>query len=90
MADTLENIKLNRDNWTNLYTASGLSVGTRLIVQNVGQTRILLHTGASAPTQQDGFNVMPVDAYPYINQESSTGEWARSVDSDGSINVGEF
>ena len=89
MADSLANITLNRDNWTNLYSASGISVGTQLIVQNVGQTRILLHTGASAPADTDGFNVLPVSSDPYINQSSSSGEWARPGDADGTINVGE-
>lgn len=89
MADTLPNITLDRDTWTNLYTASGLSVGTHLVIQNVGQTRILLHTGATAPSDTDGFNVLPVNADPFINQVSSSGEWAQSVDADGTVNVGE-
>lgn len=89
MADTLNNIPLNRDTWVNLYQAAGLSVGVQLQIQNVGQTRVLLHTGASAPDGTSGFNVLPVNSDPYVNQDSSAGEWARSVDADGSVNVGE-
>ncbi len=89
MADSLKNIPLNRNTWTNLYSESGISVGTQLVVQNVGQNRILLHTGATAPNETDGFNVLPVDSIPYINQASSSGEWARSVDASSLINVGE-
>ena len=90
MADTLPNIKLNKDTWTDLYQESGISVGTQLQVQNTGQTRVLLHTGANAPTEVDGFNVLPVSSEVYTNQEMSAGEWARSVGADGSVNVGEF
>ncbi len=89
MADSLDNIRLNRDTWTDLYTTSGISVGTQLVIQNVGQTRVLLHTGASEPDETSGFNVLPISSDPYVNQSSSTGEWARSVDADGSVNVGE-
>ena len=90
MADTLPNITLNRNTWTNLYTESGITVGTRLQIQNVGQARVLLHTGATAPSGTDGFNVLPVNSDPYANQDMSAGEWARSVDAPGSVNVGEF
>lgn len=90
MADTLPNISLNPHTWTDLYEESGLDAGTRLQIQNVGQTRVLLHTGASAPDDADGFNVLPVNSDPYVNQESSTGEWALSVGANGSVNVGEF
>ena len=91
MADTLTNVPVSHQQWVNLYTVTGLAVGTRLQIQNVGQTRILLHTGADTPTDADGFNVLSSDGdLPvFINQENSTGEWARSVDSDGSVNVGE-
>lgn len=89
MADSLPNITVDSESWIDLYDASGITVGNQLVVQNVGQTRILLHTGASAPDDTVGFNVLPVNSIPYVNQENSTGEWAKSVDADGSVNVGE-
>ena len=89
MADTIPNVRVPANSWVNLYTASGLSVGTQLQIQNVGQTRILLHTGATEPNATDGFNILPENSDPYVNQTSSSGEWAMSVDADGSVNVGE-
>ena len=89
MADTLANIKISSENWVDLYDESSISTGTQLIIQNVGQAKIMIHTGASAPGDDDGFQVLPINSDPYVNQESSSGEWAKSVGVDSYINVGE-
>ena len=89
MADTLPNISLPAGQWVDLYDESGIAVGTQITTQNVGQTRIQVHTGASAPTEPAGFNVLLPDGSTYTNQASSNGEWAISMVADGLINVGE-
>ena len=89
MADTLANITLPSDTWVNLYAASGISVGTQIQTQNVGQTRVRLHTGATAPTSSGGFNIIPPDSEPLVNQATSAGEWAFSETSNGLVNVGQ-
>lgn len=89
MADTINNVRLPADTWVNLYESSGIDVGKQVQVQNVSQTRVRLHTGATAPTETSGFNIIPPNSAPYLNQETSSGEWALSEIADGFVNVGE-
>ena len=89
MADTLKNVRLPADTWVDLYATSGISTGTQIQTQNVSQTRVRLHTGATAPDETDGFNILSPDTVPFVNQSSSAGEWALSETSDGLVNVGE-
>ena len=88
MADTLANVKLPQGEWVNLYTATGIVAGTLLQTQNIGQTRVQIHTGATEPTASDGFNVIE-PGKTFFNQSGSLGEWAISRSADGSLNVGE-
>ena len=88
MADTLPNKVLQPNVWLNLYTATGLPVGTKLAIQNIGTTQVHLHSGIDEPTASDGFLVMSPAEF-FTNTEGDAGAWARSVDKDtaGYINV---
>lgn len=89
MADTLPNVDLPNGVWVNLYTATGLTVGTQLQVQNVGQVNVRLVTQAAQPTDASGYNIIRPDSLTFVSQATPTGAWARADRADGAINVGE-
>ena len=89
MADTENNIEVSNGEWVDLYAASGITFGTKLKIQNIGYTAILLHTGSTAPTDDTAFNVISPSNDFFVNQLPSTGEWAKSVSAKGYVNVGE-
>lgn len=89
MADTLPNVDLPVGQWVNLYTATGLTVGTQLQVQNIGQVNVRLVTQAAQPTDESGYNIIKPDSLTFVSQTAPTGAWARADRAAGAINVGE-
>ena len=90
MTDTLQNVTLPNDTWVDLYEATGIDVGTQIIVQNVGASPIQLHTKATRPLPSDGFNLLYPGNDPFINEIGDSGAWARSLSIDGLIQIKEF
>ena len=88
MADTLPNIRLPQNQWVNLYTASGIPVGTRIQIQNVGNTDVQTVTSATAPTAATGYNKIRPTSLTFVSQASPSGAWARSPSGLGVVNVG--
>lgn len=67
MADTLQNITLPSNTWVDLYAATGIAVGTSLIVSNLGTKRVYLAESAATPP-------LPNDASEgYVYLEPNTG-----------------
>lgn len=88
MADTLPNVSLPIGQWVDLYNATGITVGTQIQVQNLGGSLVLLHTGETAPTSADGFNILRPDSITFVSQAAPTGTWAKSENDIGLLNVG--
>lgn len=89
MADTLDNIALEKGVWVDLYDGSGLTIGTdQLEVQNLGNSLIYLYAGATAPTDKPGnaYNVLP-QFQTAQNSTDDAGAWALCLNTDGLINV---
>lgn len=91
MADTLQNITLPADTWVNIYThpvvvAAGITVGTQISAQNIGQTSVRVHAGADAPTGTDGYRTISIDDV-FANAAGDTGAWMMSLVFDGLTNV---
>ena len=89
MADTLPNIPIPKGTFVNLYTASGIAVGTQIIVENIGQSDVRLFTRSSAPADPSstGYNIVE----PYsekANESGDSGAFAWSI-RDGLVNVRE-
>lgn len=89
MADTLPNVQLPAGQWVNLYTATGITVGTQIQVQNLGGSLVLVHTGDDVPTSADGFNIIRPDSLTFVSQIAPTGAYAMSETDEGLLNVGE-
>lgn len=85
--DTLQNVVLEKGVWTDLYSATGLTVGVQIIVQNLTTSHVRLHTSAAQPTGDYGFKTVP----PYeeaINETGDSGAWAFST-TGGAVHVRE-
>lgn len=91
MANTLDNITLLANTPTEIYahstvTSAGISSGTQLLIQNVGDNELKLHSGTSAPTINSGFKVLPRKAEA-VNESGDTKLWITSEKHEGLVNV---
>jgi len=87
MADTLNNVPLPAGVWVDLYDATGITVGVKLSVQNLGSSTIQLVVKATEPLVTDGFNELVPGNEQYQNQDADSGAWARSLINSGIANV---
>src|SRR3954468_19526541 len=65
--------------WMNVYTATGITAGTRLLIQNKSAGRVAVWEGATPPIsdgQDDrhGFSLLP-DGRPIKTTAGSPGVW---------------
>lgn len=85
MADTLPNVELTPNTWTDIYDKATIPVGTQILIQNLGSSDIKLTTQATQPTDDDAFQICEARKFA-VNEVGSTGEWAYSR-AGGLINV---
>lgn len=70
-------VNLPIDTWVNLYTATGLTVGTKLTIQNLGDRRVILVDSASQPAAGTGYNVL--QPYEFLTTAATpSGVWAKA------------
>lgn len=76
MTITINDIKLLGVAYQDVYTATGIVVGTPLIVQNKSASAVFLQISVSAPaaSDRDGFLVFPGKSVSVEN--ASEGLWA--------------
>lgn len=74
---TIPDIQLSSAIYTELYAASGITVGTEIIIQNKGPVVIVVQNSTLAPdnTSWHGF-LIPYMAV-WIAPSGSTGVWAK-------------
>lgn len=77
MAESLPPVKLPRDTWVDLYASTGITVGVKLIVQNIGQSKANLTESLASPSSGVGFNVANPGEYS-TNKTGNIGAWAYS------------
>lgn len=87
MAATIPDITIQNTAYTNVYTATGITVGTSVIVQNKGNAPVFLQTTAAIPlaTNEDGvvlsrLEILTVDA-------GELGLFAKSFDTTCKLSV---
>ena len=68
----------------NLYTATGIAVGTQLHLQNITGTRIRLSTSEAGLTND--YNVVD-NTVPWVNKSTDSGAWAVCAQGHCDINV---
>lgn len=87
MSDTLANTTLPGNTWVDLYADTGISVGTKISVQNIGSNTIKLATKLTAPISSDGFAELTPGNDQYVNETGDSGAWAFSPVTIGLLQV---
>lgn len=87
MADTLPNTSLPANTWVDLYADTGITVGVKILLQNLGTTGVRLASSAASPAG-DGFKRV-TSGQEAFNETGDSGAWAYSPVIDGLLNVGE-
>lgn len=88
MPDTLLNIPLTQNEWVDLYAASGIAVGTQLLVENTGVCDVYLAVEATEPAKDsNSYNILKRNGDPLRNQPGDSGAWAFCQNTNGEVNV---
>lgn len=77
MANSLPPVNLPANTWVDLYVATGIGVGTQLIIQNTGKDQAKLSESSVEPLSTTGHNNIIVNAY-LTSAATPVGAWARS------------
>ena len=77
MATSLPPVILPRNKWVDIYSETGISAGTRIIIQNIGKDEVVLTESASQPTSGYGQSKLPSRQF-FINKAANIGAWAYS------------
>ena len=91
---TLKNVTLPHGVWTNLYTAisqikgATVTVGTPIGISLVQRGMLHLNVGASAPTDDSGYDVIWDFEYSE-NEQGDPGFWALPPFGDVTVNLKE-
>jgi len=87
MAATLPNVPPLANTWVDLYDATGITPGTKIAVDNIGNTTIRLNTKATSPLVTDGYNELSPNDPDFENIAADPILWAFNPIVDGLINV---
>ena len=85
MADTLQNLVIVPQVWLDVYSESGLAIGTQIIVQNVGVCDVYLVAAASEPQGLAAHQIIQ-RGQEAINEYGDSGAWAFCL-AGGAINL---
>ncbi len=90
MADNSPNIELPVNEWVDLYSLSGISVGTAVFVENIGICDVYVAVQATKPdTDHESYNVVQRDNGVRVkNTVGDSGAWAFCNSRGGKITVG--
>ena len=75
MANSLPNVTVKSKVWVDLYAATGIAVGTKIIIQNLGANECRLVEYNTEPTKRDGYNEILVGKY-LSSADVPVGAWA--------------
>ncbi len=88
MALTLPSIILESGVWTNIYAETGIDVGTKIAVHNVGSSDVYLSVALTQPEEDsDSWQLIQPNDFPMANSSDDLGAWAFSPNKQGKINV---
>ena len=73
----LPSVTLPAGEWVDLYLATGIANGTRIIAQNLGNRKVILVDSATQPAPDSGFNSLLPNEY-VISALTPDGVWAKS------------
>tara|TARA_R100001594_G_scaffold53735_1_gene87267 strand:- start:7506 stop:7784 length:279 start_codon:yes stop_codon:yes gene_type:complete len=91
MAETKQDIHIEKGVWTSLNTAGGVAIGTAFSVLNKGSTEVLLAEKSTQPTDSERLGIpLTTMNSPYANVEILSGSlevWAKAVKSSSVLNI---
>ena len=88
MADTLSNIPIPKNQWADVYTLSGIVVGTAIAIENIGVSDLYATVRATQPAIGfNAYNLIRREGPQYRNDTGASGAWVFSPSIDGKINV---
>ena len=77
MAESIAPVTIPEKTWTNLYTVTGIALGTQLSIQNVGRDHARYSESVLIPTNKSGSNSIYKDKF-ITTITSPVGAWAYS------------
>ena len=86
MSDTLPDVVLPAKTPVDLYAATGITVGTKVSVQNITSSDVRVYVGATAPTQGVSGGALLIPSQSGENTQGDSGLWAWSV-TGGAVQV---
>jgi len=91
MSITLPNIPVPVGSWVNLYSESGISVGSKVSIDNVGAADIYYTSAGSQPAIDfRSYNTLKPRTGKISNNESDEGLWALALVQGCEVNVSKF
>jgi hypothetical protein len=75
MSTSLPQVVLPSKQWVDLYDATGITLGTKLIIQNTGGNEVRLVESLAQPELNSGFNVLYATEY-LTSAAAPVGSWA--------------
>ena len=87
MATSLPVVDLPANTWVDIYNATSIAVGTKIIVQNIGVSTVRLTESAAEPASNEGYNLATKGEF-VTNSAANVGSWAISS-SGGKLQVEE-
>lgn len=89
MADTLPNVPLTANTWIDLYAESGITVGVKIAVENLGVPDVFLTEQAAQPVDLSSYNIVKREGPQMQNNVGALGAWAFCPNANGRVNVRE-
>lgn len=88
MTVTRKSISLDSPDWVNIYQEAGISIGTKIAVQNIGSSDVYLSVALSQPERDsDSWQRVKPGDFPMANDFGDPGAWAFSPNQGAKINV---
>ncbi len=74
---TISDIVLSDTSYTNLYTATGITPGTEVLIQNKGPSLVIVQNKSSAPANSswDGFVIPQLSVW--VAPQGTLGLWVK-------------
>lgn len=91
MSLTLANIPVSENEWVDLYLASGIEVGRKVTIDNVGDSDIYYTSSVNQPDRNfKSYNTLKPRTGQVSNKEGDQGLWALSLVEGNAVNVSVF
>lgn len=75
MAHSLPSVVLPSRKWVDIYLETGISTGTKIIIQNLGTLNVRLVESSTRPALTDGYNSIVEKSF-LESADSPIGIWA--------------